>query len=159
MKMDDQGRELGWNDEVKNDGDDFILLPKGKYPFLIKNFDRARYDGGDNLPACNMAKVFVEVDGGNLGKTTITHRLYLHSKCEGLICQFFKATGARKHGQSYRMDWGDIKGSTGMCDVIIYKKEDGKEYNNIKKFLDPEKEPQLLNVPAKQQNGFVEGTF
>ena len=49
------------------------------------------------------------------------HNLFLHSKCEGLICAFFKAIGARKSGERLKMEWNKIAGATGRCQVGIRK--------------------------------------
>lgn len=77
-------RAFGWDDEIKNDGPDFVLLPEGDYLFTVTGFERARYEGGAKLPPCSMAKLTIRVHGGDKGETSVTHRLYLHSRCEGL---------------------------------------------------------------------------
>jgi hypothetical protein len=141
-------RELGWNDQIQNDGEAFTLLPEGTYPFTVKGFERARHTGSDKLPPCNKAVVKCEIDGGDLGKTTINNNLFLHSKCEGLLCAFFLALGMRKHGEPLQMDWNAIAGKRGRCKVGIrrYLKKDGvasnpddwREANEIKSFLEPD---------------------
>lgn len=134
-------RELGWNDQIQNDGEAFTLLPEGTYPFTVKGFERARHTGSDKLPPCNKAVVKCEVDGGDLGKTTINNNLFLHSKCEGLLCAFFLSLGMRKHGEPLQMDWNAIPGKRGRCKVGIrngtgeYK---DRQYNEIKAFLEPD---------------------
>ena len=35
-------RAFGWDDEIKNDGPDFVLLPEGDYLFTVTGFERAR---------------------------------------------------------------------------------------------------------------------
>lgn len=136
----DTGRELGWNDEIENDGSDFVLLPAGEYPFRVTGFERARFapKPGAKIPACPTAKLAIEIDG----QTTLTHNLYLHTKCEGLLCQFFRAIGARKHGERIVMDWGKVVGASGHCVVDVRdwtgRAGETKQSNEIKKFLDPE---------------------
>lgn len=135
-----EGRALDWNDTIENDGGDFTLLPEGVYPFRVTKFERARFSGSEKMPACNSAKLTIEV-GDAENSTTITHNLYLHTKTEGLICAFFRAIGARKHGERVVMDWNKVVDSHGMCKVSIrkWKGKDGsdRESNEIKKFLDP----------------------
>lgn len=40
-------RAFGWDDEIKNDGPDFVLLPEGDYLFTVTGFElrplRGRY--------------------------------------------------------------------------------------------------------------------
>ena len=129
-----QGREFGWNDPIEKDGQDYVLLQPGDYPFKVLKVERVRHNGSDNLPPCNCAKLTIELNNGD---AQVTHRLYLHSKTEGLLCAFFKAIGARKHGQRFVMNWNAASGATGMCKVVN-KEYKGEKYNEIKKFHDPE---------------------
>jgi hypothetical protein len=138
----DQGRELGWNDTIENDGGEWVLLPAGEYPFRVTAFERKRYNPkpGAKLPACNMASVKLDV-GDEENSTTIEHNLYLYSTQEGLLCAFFRAIGARKHGEKVVMDWSKVVGATGRCvlKVETWTGRDGKEHesNKIARFLDP----------------------
>lgn len=135
-------RELGWDDEIENDGADFVTLPAGDYGFTVVGLDRERYAPGPNakLPACNMAIVHIKVDGGDLGSTTIKDRLYLHTKTEGLLCAFFTGIGQRQHGDKVKMNWGTVIGSTGRAKIGIrkYTNDSGEhEINEIKKYYEP----------------------
>lgn len=146
-------RELAWDDTVDANADGFTLLEPGEYDFQVLGFERARFPGSAKLPPCPQAKVKLLVNG-----ITMEHNLFLHSKCEGLICAFFKSIGARKSGERLQMDWNKIAGATGRCQVGIRKwtGKDGneKESNDISKFL-PAPEcaqtnalPQKASVPA-----------
>lgn len=131
------GREFGWNEEIKNDGNDFTLLNEGEYPFEIQKFERGRSRGSDKMPPCNMAILTIRVDD----QTTLTERLVLHSKMEWKLCQFFTSIGLRKHGEKIRMDWSKVTGAKGRCKVVVedYIDKNGatKYTNRIDKFLDP----------------------
>lgn len=135
-------REFGWDDVIENDGGEWVVLPDGEYPFTVKSFERKRFNGSAKLPPCNQAELTIEIDGGSLGKTTVQHSLFLHSKTEGLLCAFFTAIGHRKHGEPLRMNWQAVPGATGRCKVYVDKWEgrDGKEHesNKIQKFIAPE---------------------
>lgn len=135
----DTGHELAWDGEIENDGSGWMLLPAGEYPFRVTGFKRGRFEGSAKLPACNMAVVALDVGDAD-SSTTIENRLFLHSKCEGLLCAFFRAIGQRQHGEKLRMDWGKVVGSTGRCKVAVrtWKGKDGedRESNEIKAFLD-----------------------
>ena len=155
--MSDQGRELGWDDEIQNDGDEKIILPPGEYPYTVLLCERARHNGSDKLPPCPVAKLSIKIDGGNLGSVVKSHRLFLHTKTEGLVCQFFRSIGARKHGERLRMNWNSVGNSRGRCKTFIREFE-GKKYTEIKSFLDPVPEP--TTAPEQEQKkGWSAGTF
>ena len=140
--MDNMDQEFGWDDVIENDGKGWVLLPDGEYPFTVLSFERKRYGGSAKLPPCNQAELTIEIDGGSLGKTTVFHSLFLHTKTEGLLCAFFTSIGQRKHGEPLRMNWPAVIGAKGRCKVYIDKwtGRDGKEResNKIDKFLEPE---------------------
>lgn len=137
-------RALGWNDEIQNDGD-YSHIPDGEYNFKILKFERSRHDGHGKLPACNKAILNVEVyddDGRTLGK--LNHNLFLHSKTEGLLCQFFRSIGARKSGERLVMDWNKVPGSQGRLIIKNNEMPSSKDpskkvtFCNVDRFLDPQ---------------------
>jgi hypothetical protein len=147
-------RELGWDDTIENDSE-FTLLPAGDYNFEVTGFERARHNGSAKLPACNKAVVSLNIDSP-AGSTTIKHNLFLHTKTEGLLCQFFVGVGLRKHGEKLQMDWNRITGAKGVCQLGVHKwtNDKGQEFegNDIKKIYDPEKLPaQPVQQPAPVQ--------
>ena len=154
------GRELGWDEVIENDGPEFTTLPSGDYDFRVTSFERGRYNGGDKLPACNMATVNIQIEG-SAGISTIRHRLYLHSSTEGLLCAFFTGIGLRKHGERLRMDWNRVTGARGRAKVGVRKwtGNDGREYegNEIIKFYDPE--DAKAKAPAAAAQAFQPGKF
>lgn len=148
----DIGRELGWEDQIENDGPDFVLLPEGDYDFEVIKFERGRHTGSEKLPACNKAVVHIKVKGSQ-GETTIQHQLFLHTKTEGLLCAFFTGIGQRKHGERLNMNWSKVPGSKGRCKIYVDKfisNKDGKELssNKISKFYEPETQPAIFE-PGK----------
>ena len=38
-----QGHELGWDDQIEKGGSDFIVLPEGDYDFVVTEFERGRH--------------------------------------------------------------------------------------------------------------------
>lgn len=139
-----EGRELGWEDSIQNDGPDFVILPEGDYEFEVVNFERARHNGSERLPACNKAIVHIKIDAPQ-GSTTLKHNLFLHTITEGMLCAFFTGIGQRKKGEKLTMNWGKVIGSRGKCKLGIRKWEndEGKklESNEIKKFYEPVEKP------------------
>lgn len=162
--MNEQWQNLGndtafdWDDIIQNDGPEYILLPKGEYNFTITKMERQHYPGGTKMGPCPKAVLSVEIDGGDKGRTIITHNLFLHSRCEGFLCEFFTSIGQRKHGEPLRPRWQEIVGAHGRCKVDIheYTKNDGTagRSNEISKFLPPE-EPKA--APAQQ--AWTQGHF
>lgn len=138
----EQERELGWNDAIEKDGSDFELLPEGDYDFEVLSFERGRHAGSEKLPPCNKAVLTIKLTGANGSTTNITHQLFLHTKCEGLLCAFFTAIGQRKHGERLNMNWNLVPGSKGRCKIGIHewKGNDGevRKSNEIKKFYEPQ---------------------
>lgn len=157
-------KPLDWEDPIENDGNDFVVLKPGEYPFEVLGFERARSKGNDKNPACNMAKVNIAIcdDSGNhLAK--IVHNIYLSTKSEWVICQFFRSIGLRKHGEKFVMNWNAIGGKCGRC-TVINKEESSKNdpakkiiFNNIGKFLDPAEEVATAN--SKAAATFTPGDF
>lgn len=133
-------REFGWEDTIQNDSASGVLLPEGEYSFVVTAVERARHPGSAKLPPCNKAVLTLGLadEAGNAGQ--VKHNLFLHSKCEGLLCAFFLAIGLRQHGEPLRMRW-DIIGRGGRCRVTqrSYTGNDGTERrtNDIAAFLEP----------------------
>lgn len=152
-------RAFDWNDIIENDSS-FTLLPAGTYPFTVKEFERGEYEGGNKMPPCKKAVLTLEIDGGSLGVTEITENLFLHSRAEWKLCQFFTAIGQRKKGEQLRMDWRQVPGSRGMAEIEVnsYKDRDGnpRQNNRVKNFL----EPKAAAAPTAQGGGgFTPGAF
>lgn len=148
-------RELGWDDQIENDGPDFILLPAGDYDFVVTEFERQRHNGSEKLPPCNKAVISLKFETPE-GSTTIKHNLFLHTKTEGMLCAFFTGIGQRKKGEKLTMNWNEVVGSTGRAKVSVreWTNEKGEKltFNDIKKFYEPDE-----NKPAAV--GYTPGSF
>ncbi len=44
----------------------------------------------------------------------MTHRLYLHTKTQGLLGAFFESIGQCKRGETFRPRWNEVVGAKGM---------------------------------------------
>lgn len=145
-------RELKWDDEIDNDDGGWTLLEAGEYGFRVTGFERKRFGGSYKLPPCSQAALTLEVGSTATGKTTLVENLFLHSVTEGLLCAFFRAIGARKHGERMAMDWGSVVGKSGRCLIGIreWTGRDGekKQSNEVKKFLDPGDDVIVAPEPA-----------
>jgi len=146
-------REFGWDDEIQNDdAGGRELVPDGVYPFEIVDLKRERYEPKQKgkLPPCNKAVLTVRVHHAPGEHVDLNHNLFLHSRCEGRLCAFFKAIGQRKHGEPLKPDWNRVIGTRGTCRVAVrdYVGRDGekRQSNDIKAFLDPAKVPPVPPV-------------
>lgn len=127
-------RELGWEDEIEKDSG-FVLLPAGEYEFTVKEFERARFAGSEKMPACNQAKLKLEIVTKE-GIAVINHNLFLHSRTEGMVSAFFVGIGQKKHGEKLKMNWAKVIGAKGRAKIGV-KEYNGKDYNEVKQFIEP----------------------
>ncbi len=139
-------RAFGWDDSIEKDSSGFVLLPEGEYDFVVEGFTRGFHNGSAKLPRCNKAVLKIRVGDAFGQSTVLEHNLFLHSKCEGLLCEFFTSIGARKRGESVRMDWQKAAVGTGRCKLGVrtWVGRDGEEKksNEILRFLEPQPQPQ-----------------
>lgn len=138
-----EDKALGWDDVIENDSAERVLLPEGEYSFEVKGFERSYFNGSQKMKACNQAIINLEVFNADISGE-IKHNLFLNTKTEGMLCEFFRAIGLRKHGDKGVLPWNKIAGCKGRCKVIQKEltSDKGEKFkvNNIKKFLDPEPE-------------------
>ena len=138
---------IDWDDEITDDGEysgeESVVLPEGNYPFEVIKVEKAWYDGGNKIPACNMAKVFIRVDGGELGKALCVENIYLVERLQWKAASFLRSIGLKKHDEP--TPWSKLThcdGETGRCRIYIdeYDGKDGdkKQSNKIKNFFDKE---------------------
>lgn len=142
------GYELGWDAEIENDGNDFVVAEPGDYNFVVTGFERARFNGSEKMPPCNQAKLTIKLEiPGATGECVVKHNLFLHSKSEWKLCEFFTSIGQRKKGQRVSMNWNAVIGARGRCKVTkrSFKNKDNKELwtNDIDKFYDPDSDAAL----------------
>lgn len=139
-------RELGWDDEIQDDGEDFIILKPGNYDFVVKKFERGRFDGSEKMPACNMALVTLTVEDSNTGRQVdVQNRILLHSRTEWTISAFFASLGMKKKGEKIKPQWNMIVGKVGKC-KIKNREYNGNLYNEVDKFYP--KEEEVVNQQA-----------
>lgn len=140
MNTENQERELGWDDTIHKDSNDFITLPEGDYDFTVESYDRGRHNGSEKLPPCNKAVLKIRVEGAE-GEVTVTHNLFLHTITEGMLSAFFASIGQKKKGEPLQMNWGMVPGSKGRLKLGIrtYEKDgETRKINEIKRFYPKE---------------------
>lgn len=154
-------RVIDWDDQITDDGEysgeESVVLPEGNYPFEVIKVEKAWYDGGNRIPACNMAKVFLRVDGGERGKALCVENIYLVERLQWKAASFLRSIGLKKHGED--IQWRKLvqcDGERGRCEIYVdeYEKKDGNgkgQSNKLRRFFDKEEEP-----PKK---AFKKGSF
>lgn len=132
--------ELGWDDEITQDGAQFVSLTPGFYQFTVTNFERGRHTPNTTnpgkLPACNKAIITIEIETEE-GIAQLKHNLFLHTSTEGMLSAFFGAIGQKKHGEPLRMNW-NIIGAKGVCQINKRKgtgEYADREFDNIKSMV------------------------
>lgn len=160
MAKNEEVKVMDWDDQITDDGEysgeESVVLPEGNYPFEVIKTEQAWYDGSAKIPACNMAKVFLRVDGGDLGKSLCVEQIYLLEKLQWKAAAFLRSIGLKKHGED--ISWRKLlhcDGETGRCKIYVdeYEGRDGttKQSNKIKQFFDKEEQ-----APKK---AFKKGNF
>ena len=144
-----------WDSTFQNEEKTFTLLPDGDYSFVVTGFERGSFEGSEKMPACPMAILTMDVTNGT-DSGTIQDRLFLNSRSEWRICQFFTAIGQRRHGEAIKPNWSKVQGSRGTLKLEISKftKRDGTqgENNKVKQYYEKQ------SAPAAQAS-FTPGNF
>lgn len=143
---------FGWDDEIQAESS-FTLLPAGDYRFSIKKFEKARYEGGEKIPACPKAVVTFEVYAPDGTTVELTENYLLHQKMEWKLSEFFASVGLKKKGEPVKMLWSpELISKQGVCKLIVhtYKKDgEDRQTNRIDK-LYPSYDQPILAPPQTQ---------
>lgn len=132
---DPRGTELGWDDQITQESAIPLLKP-GVYPFTVAKLERKRFNGSAKMSPCNMAELTLSVAG-----TTVTAKLFLNSKVEWKLSQFFTCIGQKKPGEPLRPNWNAVIGATGRCKIEerdwVGKDGSDRYSNEVAEFLPP----------------------
>ena len=133
---------LAWDAEITKDAPEKVTLPAGKYPFMVQELEKSVYTGNSDKigNGCPMAVLKIVVYGGELGNSFVTDRLYLCDKMEWKLGSFFRCIGQKTHGKAYKMDWNNVIGKQGLCQIKVDEWE-GDDHvkrtaNKIDKYLE-----------------------
>lgn len=142
-----EGKELGWEDTITKDSEEFPILEPGDYDFTIDHYERGRSSGEGKLPPCNMAIVYFNIHAE--GDPQIREYFILHSALEWKLSQLFASVGLKKKGEELVMNWNKLPGLTGRCRISV-----GPDRN------DPEKKRnRIKELYPKEQKQFKAGSF
>ena len=136
-----------WNDEIEM-GSSFVELPEGDYDFMIDHYERARFNGSDKTPACNMATVYFNIRTFDNQAVQIRENFILHPNMKWKLSELFISVGLAKENERSHMPWDRLAGLTGRCQVSLDadRNDPSKKYNHIKKLYPKE--------PKTWQGGF-----
>lgn len=134
----DTGKALGFDDEVTQENE-FQILPDGDYEFTVTSYDRTQFNGSEKMCACPEVDVVITINykdrEGNAATRDMTHKLFLNSKIEGRISEFFEGIGMKEKGKPFRMAWQQTVGKTGKL-KLGHREYNDQTYNDIKKFYE-----------------------
>lgn len=140
--------ELSWDSVISKESE-FELLPAGNYNFVVTGMERGRFPGSEKMKACPTAVLSLKLTGEDGATGTVTDTLYLSSKAEWRLSQFFTAIGQKKKGEDLRPNWNTVTGSNGKLELSVneYTKKDGTtgKSNRVGKYLPRE---ELKAVPS-----------
>ena len=127
--------------EFEVEEQEYVLLQPGVYQFTVDSVEYGDYNGSAKIPACGKVTVNLHVDT-NSGKAFLNNNFYVCKECSGLIAAFFKSIGDLKDGQkTFSPDWDGTVSKTGIVEVVN-REYNGNQYNNVKRFLPPQKKQQ-----------------
>jgi len=117
---------------------DFITLEPGVYDFTVDEFERGEYAGNKekNLPPCHVAKYKLVVETEK-GKAVVNESFFLNKKSMWRVSAFLQCIGFAKEGETKAVEWGQAVGLSGRA-RIEPREYDGKTFNNVKKYIQPE---------------------
>lgn len=135
------GHAIGWDDEIVNDGQEYLYIDEGDYSFTVEGFERGTFPGSAKIPQCNKATVTLKVHTPQ-GDASVKYDLILWSSLEWKIAEFFRCIGLKKHGEPLRPKWNAITGCKGRGRFYTreYTKRDGGtgKTNDVRRLYDPE---------------------
>lgn len=146
-----QIRTFDWDDEIENEGTEFMnLVNGGTYFFEVTKFERGVFPGSAKIPPCNKAALTLTVKDENGRVAIVNDDIFLCDVTEWRISQFFISIGLKKHGEKTKMRWGEVVGCKGMFKVRHDKwtGKDGVERVSyrVDKYMDPADIPSVGDV-------------
>lgn len=136
--------EIGWDDQISVDGEQYVVLEEGDYDFTVTGFERGRFPGSKKIPACNKAVLALTVYTPE-GTANVKYDLILWSSLEWKISAFFRAIGQKKSGEAFVPKWNQVVGAKGRAHFKPrkYSTQDGEERlaNDVASFYDAETVP------------------
>ena len=140
---------LDWSSEISQESE-FVILPEGEYDFVVESMERGRFAGSEKMSACPTANLTLRVTDPATGEGgKIFDTLYLHTKAEWRLSQFFTGIGQKAKGEPLCPNWNEVPGATGKLELTINeyaKNGETRKNNKVGRYLPKEKK---TFVPGK----------
>ena len=138
MAYDDEVYD-GFDSVIGEEADEggYVLLPDGEYPFKVTKFEKERFGGSEKMPACWSALVTLECDGGELGRSYVTHHLYMVKKQAWKVKQLFVGVGlVAADAKQFTPPWNQLVGAAGVA-RLGHHEHNGRTYGDVERILSP----------------------
>lgn len=134
-------KALSWDDEISLESE-FELLPAGEYNFYVDSIEKGHFGGSEKMSPCPQANLTIIVKKADGKEAKIFDTLYLNTKAEWRLSQFFIAIGQKKKGEPLAMNWRRVPGAHGRLSLSVneYTDKNGnkKQNNRVDRYLPPE---------------------
>ncbi|MFM1572615.1 DUF669 domain-containing protein [Helcococcus ovis] len=127
-----QDRALSWDEEISQESE-FILLDEGDYSYKVEQVEKTYFNGSEKMAPCPQAIIHLIVNDQVRLKTN----LFLNTKSEWKLSEFFVSIGLKKKGEPLKMNWTKVQGATGRL-TLSHREYKGQKYNEVNRFLEPE---------------------
>ena len=140
--MTDKGVALDWDSEIENVEDtEFKIVPKGTYQFTVEKLEKEFYAGSEKMAPCPRAVLRLSVtDDSGSWIGNVFERIFLNTKSAFKIAQFYRCIGLPVSDDGkFKPAWDSVEDKSGVAEIGI-REYNGKEYNEVVKFLKPDAE-------------------
>lgn len=124
-------KTFDWDALITKD-EQFTIPPEGDYIFQVIDFERGYYQGSDKIPACNKAVLTLQLMCN--GIPTTKDSIILCTAFEWKLSAFFRSIGLKKVGETFRMNWDEVIGKSGIAHFqpYSYPGKDGAERQGLR---------------------------
>lgn len=151
------GHVIGWDDEIVNDGAEYIYLEEGDYDFTVESFSRGTFKGSAKIPQCPKLELKLKVNAPE-GVATVNYDIIMWSTMEWKYSEFLRAIGMKKHGEKARINWNALPGSKGRARFYTrtWQKQDGSQgkSNDVRRMYDYEEPAWVAEAEKAPEAGF-----
>lgn len=151
--MENNDRALSWDDEIEKESE-FQRIEPGEYTFTVVNLEKGQFNGSEKMGPCPMVTATLRVDVGGRN-VDLKDTLYLHTKAEWRLSQYFLSLGLKKKGEKTKQRWNESMGRSGRLKTKIDQFQ-GREYVKIDAYLEP---GTAIPVTANTAVGFAPPSF
>ena len=120
------GRAIGWEDEIENDGTQWVLLPEGD---IVSRWNPLK-ERIIRVPESfrHVLKQFCISESTRRRAVVPLRIIVLFTTMEWKLSEFFRSIGQKQHGEKLRMNWSAVPGAAGQCKIGIHKFTQKRRY-------------------------------